>query len=1077
MKKIFSFAFCIAFHLVLFSQTSSSVSTTENIKSQKTFLSIKNGGHTAIVRNIAITNDGKTIITAGDDKVIYIRNAETGEVIDALYGSIDEGNDGKIYALSLSPDNKYLAVGGSFSSPKKIAPIRLYDFPNRKLIGLLEAGKIENIKALDFTNDSKYLVSGVNTTIYVWDMATMKLFKSFEDEHELIINSVAAYKNEIVSSAEDSKVVLWNFESNKRVKVDTTHTKQRNWVAISPNGQTIASVGLDNKLIIYDSKLNVTQTIDNVVSSNCIAFSPDSKKMFLGAEGDSIICNLYENVEGKWLKSASYKNMNFVVLAASFIDNSTVVCAGGENHELTTLKLFKDQNSGKLSLKEKSRFSGNGRPVYGIGIKDNLLFYTNIEPKDLKKVSFTKSFDLQTKKVAEVLSTPEGIATTIQKFGDYTLQTATIKESGSFFNPIPNNALNLMRRGFAVRKIFRTQIDGNSHTAFTFTKEGNIISGSSTGIILAYNIEGVILSRFVGHTGTVTNLAITADGKYLLSSSLDQTIRMWKLDEIGGISKNVPAPAMVVDPAFEEYYKQRNLVKKSQEASISAWEMIIADMKSLKVHDYVEFFQKALDFHKSGLIQPIANFYVSTDNEWIIWSTDGYFTSSKYGGKYIGYHVNQGYDKEAKFYPFEQFDIMYNRPDIMLKRVGINDPNLETAYLNAYKKRIKKLGFNMESLSNDIHLPEVILISRSNETTSRFTDVDFEAKDDIYSIDRINILVNDIPIFGQKGISLKGQNIKSTKQKIKVELTNGKNKIQVSALNNQGAESMKETYYVTCSDPNPRLKTRYAILIGVSDYQNNDFDLKYAAKDALDFANLLNSTKGNFSSTKTLVIKDSEATRENIIKAKQFLMQSKVDDQAILFVAGHGLLDNELNWYFATTDIDFSNPSVRGVEYSDLEGLLDSIPARSKILFMDACHSGEIDKEDSQLVSDNSSRNENVNSRGFKSVSSKQNSVGLQSSFELMQELFTDLSKGSGAIVISSASGAEFAYESPQWNNGVFTFSLIEGFRSKNADLNGDGKIKVSELRDYVSKRVVQLTNGKQNPTMRKENLEFDHEM
>ena len=95
-------------------------------------------------------------------------------------------------------------------------------------------------------------------------------------------------------------------------------------------------------------------------------------------------------------------------------------------------------------------------------------------------------------------------------------------------------------------------------------------------------------------------------------------------------------------------------------------------------------------------------------------------------------------------------------------------------------------------------------------------------------------------------------------------------------------------------------------------------------------------------------------------------------------------------------------------------------------------------------------------------------------SFELMQQLFADLRRATGTVIISSAGGAEFAFESSEWKNGVFTYSVLEGLKTGNADANKNGEITVSELRDYVFARVKELTNGKQNPTSRKENLEFD---
>ncbi|MEQ6118188.1 hypothetical protein AAOP42_01585, partial [Reichenbachiella sp. MALMAid0571] len=110
----------------------------------------------------------------------------------------------------------------------------------------------------------------------------------------------------------------------------------------------------------------------------------------------------------------------------------------------------------------------------------------------------------------------------------------------------------------------------------------------------------------------------------------------------------------------------------------------------------------------------------------------------------------------------------------------------------------------------------------------------------------------------------------------------------------------------------------------------------------------------------------------------------------------------------------------------------------------------------------------------FKTIVSKSNSLGLENSFQLMQELFADLRKGTGAVVISSASGAEFALESDAWKNGVFTYSILEGLEGKKCDKDKDGSVQVSELKDYVFDRVSELTNGKQHPTSRRENLEFD---
>ena len=71
--------------------------------------------------------------------------------------------------------------------------------------------------------------------------------------------------------------------------------------------------------------------------------------------------------------------------------------------------------------------------------------------------------------------------------------------------------------------------------------------------------------------------------------------------------------------------------------------------------------------------------------------------------------------------------------------------------------------------------------------------------------------------------------------------------------------------------------------------------------------------------------------------------------------------------------------------------------------------------------------------------------------------------------------GVEFAMESDTWQNGLFTYCLINGLTTKAADLNKDKMITVSELQIYVQAEVSKLSNGKQTPTSRIQNNEMDY--
>ncbi len=447
----------------------------------------------------------------------------------------------------------------------------------------------------------------------------------------------------------------------------------------------------------------------------------------------------------------------------------------------------------------------------------------------------------------------------------------------------------------------------------------------------------------------------------------------------------------------------------------------------------------------------------------VLVSPDNYYLAPK--GALDGLGFRQGSD----FFPAEQFDLIYNRPDIVLSRLGFADKGTIEMFEKAYAKRLRKMNFqNVDFTDPELHLPEIEIETATIplQTDQSQINLEVNALDNKYKLNRLNISVNNIPIYGMRGMDLSDENSSQFTNSVSINLSPGLNQVKVSAINEQGVESLASSFEINCTAefPQPRL---YTYTIGVSEYKQSDFNLQFAAKDARDVASLMQDAKNM--TTNVIEITDVEAGKETILKIKEELLKSSVVDKVLIFVAGHGVLDENLDYYLATHDMDFMNPSARGLAYEELENVLDGIPARNKLLMIDACHSGEVDKEELEIVD-----RENVPSGDlvFRAVPGKQvKKVGLDNSFELMKTLFADLRKNSGAIVISSAGGAEYAIEGNRWNNGVFTYSFINGIRSGKADLNKDGVIRASELQKYLESEVTRLTNGKQKPTSRVENL------
>ncbi len=90
------------------------------------------------------------------------------------------------------------------------------------------------------------------------------------------------------------------------------------------------------------------------------------------------------------------------------------------------------------------------------------------------------------------------------------------------------SVLNITKSGEVQAAIRRSPSDGYHHGAFGFSPDGQtIFSGGGLGVVAAYRLDGTKILDFAGHEGTVWGLAVSPDGKYLVTCSDDQTVRLW----------------------------------------------------------------------------------------------------------------------------------------------------------------------------------------------------------------------------------------------------------------------------------------------------------------------------------------------------------------------------------------------------------------------------------------------------------------------------------------------------------------------------------------------------------------------
>ncbi|WP_460218413.1 caspase family protein [Psychroserpens sp. MEBiC05023] len=437
---------------------------------------------------------------------------------------------------------------------------------------------------------------------------------------------------------------------------------------------------------------------------------------------------------------------------------------------------------------------------------------------------------------------------------------------------------------------------------------------------------------------------------------------------------------------------------------------------------------------------------------------------------------NFGFSYNTKGYSFSQFDLVFNRPDKILEYLNFPNEGSISLFKKAYKKRIKQIGFNPNDISKKlIDLPTSSFSFKNSELTTqeKTLKVKVHLKDENSTLKSWNIWVNGVPHFGSRGKTLP-INQHEYKTEIEIPLSVGKNNIEISCINNNQLESLRKTKSIVF-DALPYKANLIFVGLGVSKYQDSTYNLDYATKDVLDLNNIIKEQTEKYQSIESLIFLDKNLNQKNLKKIRTRLKNTKIEDKIIIFYAGHGIIDNNLNYYLSTSEMDFKNPMKGGLLYKDLEGLLDGVPSRKKMILIDACNSGEIELENTVITDKpNLKKDDTGKKKGSISLSTKdENTIN---SFEFMQQWFSDIRLGNGATIISSSGGLESAYEGDKWKNGAFTYALIDCLKTKKCDLNKDNKIYISEIKEYLSIEVPKITNGKQKPTSRNLNLIVDFE-
>jgi len=243
--------------------------------------------HKGPVYAMAISPDGKTIASSGEDLLVHLWDKNSGEIRSTL-----EGYRKPVKYLTFSSDGRYLLGSGG-------TEIRIWDLSN----GTWKIYKkhVTHVYNLDFNQDaSQFLSTSLNNRFYLWDREQGKVIHTFEAHSKTALTAAFSPDNQwIASGSLDQTVIIWHAEHREPVHTLSAHGGNIFSLDFSPDSKLLASCSMDENIKIWNVD---SGRIHKLLTGHSYAvvwvrFSPDARYL-ISASYDGT-AKLWEVATGK----------------------------------------------------------------------------------------------------------------------------------------------------------------------------------------------------------------------------------------------------------------------------------------------------------------------------------------------------------------------------------------------------------------------------------------------------------------------------------------------------------------------------------------------------------------------------------------------------------------------------------------------------------------------------------------------------------------------------------------------------------------------------------------------------------
>ncbi|MBN3926195.1 caspase family protein [Nostoc sp. NMS4] len=456
-------------------------------------------GHTDKVRSVSFSPDGQMIATASFDRTVKLWRTSDGGLIRTL-----NGHTAEVVSLSWSSNGEAIATGSADRTAK------IWQVSDGHLLRTF-SGYRDFVNSVSFSPDGKILaIASADKTVKLWSVSDGLLQKTLLG-HSAGVSSVAFSPDgqTLASASEDKTVRLWRRDGTL-LKIIAAHNAGVLSINFSHDGQTLASTSADSTIKLWSSKDgSLRQTLlGHSIAVYSASFSPDDQTLVSAGADKTVRLWQRDNPLFKTLTG----NQGQLYSVSFSPDGQTLASAGLD----TTIKLWRPDGTLRQTLEGHSTsIYGHSAEIYGLAFSPDGEILASASQDHYIKLWRTHD--------GYMIKTLQGHRSNVNSLSfspnSQILASASADMTIKLWN-IQKKALIKTLQGHSAEVL-----------SVRFSPDGQVLAsaGRDNKVLLWRVKNGKLLYYLAGHTNAVNAISFSPDGQVLASASADKTIKLWQV--------------------------------------------------------------------------------------------------------------------------------------------------------------------------------------------------------------------------------------------------------------------------------------------------------------------------------------------------------------------------------------------------------------------------------------------------------------------------------------------------------------------------------------------------------------------